>query len=340
MFTWKSTYRSKSSSINDILILKILVCYISPLLSLAGFVFNMISVTILAKDGFYRPSNVLLFGLVIADTMCLMMTLNYGMIIVFFGPDKLYSGVCLFQYSEGVNYFLTYSMCVLLFLGTWGRCVNTLIPVLITLERILAIFQPLTFKQFVTQKYVIVSVALSFLFWLPWSLFRYVIFTVVQFRMSDTLVVMTIAESQFFAANRDTVTVVEFNVVDVLISWVPIALVSIGSFSVSVRVRWVLSQRRRITSSLNNITWSPRTTRTLMATCFVFVVTHVIGSLLLLLIGSDKLIKSTITFHVVFLLYTINSSCNLFIYIISNRKFQEIFQNLMSGGQMNKPKTQ
>ncbi|KAK0040131.1 G-protein coupled receptor [Biomphalaria pfeifferi] len=124
---------SEANSLAELLVIFSLQCFINPGLSIIGFITNMLSLAILHRSGIHKLSNILLFGLVIADS--LWTTMYFAMILNFFGPNKYFKMLCGFQYEETLNLFLAYSEEVLFFLGYWGRYVNTLIPIFITLER-------------------------------------------------------------------------------------------------------------------------------------------------------------------------------------------------------------
>ncbi|KAK0067696.1 G-protein coupled receptor [Biomphalaria pfeifferi] len=87
----------------------VLMCFVKPAMSILGITANIIKLQILRLSGLHKPSNILLFSLVIADTLCLGRSINYGAILFWFGPDDV---MCGFHYSEGINYFLLYSMIV------------------------------------------------------------------------------------------------------------------------------------------------------------------------------------------------------------------------------------
>ncbi|KAH9494417.1 hypothetical protein Btru_022078 [Bulinus truncatus] len=81
---------SKASLLEQYFAYQNMECYVNPVFSYFGFIANVLCLSILKRSGLSKPSNILLFGLVNADIMCLMMTMNYALPIMYFGPDKLY----------------------------------------------------------------------------------------------------------------------------------------------------------------------------------------------------------------------------------------------------------
>ncbi|KAK0067947.1 G-protein coupled receptor [Biomphalaria pfeifferi] len=169
-FSWEKTTLSyeayyvcwfQTSSYEEYITYLGMMCYVNPAVSFVGLISNMISLAILRRSGLHKPSNILLFGLVIADSMCLSTTLNYGIILFYFGPNKPFSRLCGFQYVDSLNVYLAVTSIIMEFIGFWGQYVNTWIPILITLERLLAIFRPMTFKSIVTKRRTI-ALQLSF----------------------------------------------------------------------------------------------------------------------------------------------------------------------------------
>ncbi|KAK0045786.1 G-protein coupled receptor [Biomphalaria pfeifferi] len=52
-----------------LLTLQTMNCYVNPIVSILGFIANMMSIEILKRSGLSKPSNILLLGLVVSDSM-------------------------------------------------------------------------------------------------------------------------------------------------------------------------------------------------------------------------------------------------------------------------------
>ncbi|KAK0055710.1 G-protein coupled receptor, partial [Biomphalaria pfeifferi] len=80
----------RTSSPHEFFLFRIMFCYVNPGLSIFGFITNMMSLEILRRSGLQKHSNILLIGLVVADSMSLALTLNFGMIILEYGPRQFF----------------------------------------------------------------------------------------------------------------------------------------------------------------------------------------------------------------------------------------------------------
>ncbi|KAI8785553.1 G-protein coupled receptor [Biomphalaria glabrata] len=303
-------------------------CFVNPGISILGLVANMLSLEILRRSGLHKPSSILLFGLVIADSMCLFITMNYGLIVLYYGPNKRYPILCGFQYTDAANYFLAVSVPIFLCIGYWGRYVNTLIPILITLDRLLAVFKPMTFKSLITAKRTLIVVLLSFLLWFPWTLF-YCAWNRIEARTVGTVSYVYFGIGKIFQENMELVTMLEQYVIDTLISWIPLTIIILGCGVLSIKIKMALLKRKALTSSGTKITWSRRTTRTLMLTCLIFTVTHVAVSFILYFCPMETQMQVFVRNQLLNLFYALNASSNLLVYITSDGKLLDIFLKII-----------
>ncbi|KAK6958843.1 G-protein coupled receptor [Biomphalaria glabrata] len=312
-----------SRMLEQINIYFVLMCFVKPAMSILGITANIISLQILRLSGLHKPSNILLFSLVIADTLCLGRSINYGAILFWFGPDDV---MCGFRYSEGINYFLLYSMIGMQYFHLWGEMSNTMFPVLITFERLVAVFKPLTFSRIINRRRTIVLVVCAYLIWLPWTLFLPSLYEVGFSPMSQNVTYMRPALSKWFFSNILILNLYDTNVNQTFSNTLPLIFVTFGNIVLGIKVSVALKKRRSLTSS-QKMSWSPRTTRTLMLTCFIFVISTATGTIMTQM--DNNLIEDVASYYVRrevrILLLQINSSSSLFIYIASNRRFFDIF---------------
>ncbi|KAH9502213.1 hypothetical protein Btru_070404 [Bulinus truncatus] len=322
----------------ELLVYRMLSCYVNPVISILGFSANMMSIAILRRSGLRKPSNILLFGLVLADSLNQVTTMNYAQILLQSGPNKRNPALCGWQYGRTLNFFLVISRLVFYFCGNLGQYVCTVLPVLITIERILAVFVPLTFRKIVTPKTAAFSVLFAFLFWSPWLFFYMSYNEIYYLRISDDgddyAVYITISDR--LLEIMDTFQLLNYYVFDSLESWVPIIFVTVGCVLISIKVHVSLKARRKLAASsaptsLTAIRWSPRTTRTLLTTCCVFAVTHVVYSFINYQVTSAGMVQYWILVEWMNLLYLLNSSSNFFVYITSNKKLLQIILDIVSG---------
>ncbi|KAK6959158.1 G-protein coupled receptor [Biomphalaria glabrata] len=320
---------SKADSLEQLLLFQALECYVNPIFSYFGFGANIMSLVVLRKSGIHKPSNILLFGLVIADCMCLLMSMDYSIPILYFGPNKLYPVNCGFQYHDFVNYFLVITGLICTFFGFWGQYVNPFIQICISLERIFAVYAPMTFKKFVTRKRAFLCIVVCFISWLPWTFFRMCIYDIYKQRISRDVNFMIITQNSFYNRNKKIIDIFDLIIVDTLVSWIPLVLVTSATFAILIKVNIALKNRRKLTSSSNKVTWSPRTTKTLMTTSVVFIISHACASLIIYLSPFVGDVQTYIRNTCYYLVYTINASSNLLIFLICNDNYFKIFINLI-----------
>ncbi|KAK6960455.1 G-protein coupled receptor [Biomphalaria glabrata] len=303
----------------------ILLCYVRPAMCFLGFIANSMSLAILQRNGLYKQSNILLFGLVIADSAYLVSGMNFAMIISYFGPNKLYPTLCGYQYEEVLDYFLQISNILINIIGTWGHFASTTIPVLITLERILALFKPINFKALVTANKTTALVICSFVVWLPWIFLTFSSTVIYKVKLTPTVTYMlALAQKSDLISH---VSVIDKYFIRNVVSFTTLAFITFGCGAIWVKMKLTLKQRRKIASSRNNSSWSPRTTRTLVLTCFIFVLVHGMASLTanLSLFYAGRCAYSLHFFlnEGGLFIYPINASSSLFIYVLSNKKLYQ-----------------
>ncbi|CAL1537126.1 unnamed protein product, partial [Lymnaea stagnalis] len=118
-----------------------------PVISLLGIAGNVVSMVILIKHGLNRRSNVLIFALAVADTTYLVGINNIPMFIHQARADHFG-----FFYSETASMVLYVLYQIFVFLETVGKVVSLLVPVLMIVERFLAVFWPLHVSRLLTAR--------------------------------------------------------------------------------------------------------------------------------------------------------------------------------------------
>ncbi|KAI8785552.1 G-protein coupled receptor [Biomphalaria glabrata] len=331
-YTWELLYCwSELESQEQYVYLNVMFSYIFPTVSILGFIANGMSLAILRRSGLDKPSNVLLFGVVIADTMCLCLTFNFTPSLILFGPNKPYPIHCGLQYDESLDYFLLFSSLILTFFGFCGLYTSTAIPVLITFERLLAVFTPLKFRNVVTIRRTVIVVVSSFIFWVPVSVFYNTYSSILIEPMPGNVKYAVSYFGDFYYENKAIIELVQFLVMDFFASWIPLSIIILGCSVLWVKVKITLLKRQHLTLSQSKIPWSPRTTRTLVLSCAIFAVTHGLASMLQFILPSQTIVQYEIKASIFYILYALNSSSNFFVYVASNSKLYQIFINIVSG---------
>ncbi|CAL1545704.1 unnamed protein product, partial [Lymnaea stagnalis] len=295
-----------------------------PPLSVFGFVGNIFCCKILVRSGMGKPSNIILFALAIAD-LCTVQ-INVARILYTYAPSvqgnqygwmtDYNTAVCAYLYLVAVT-----------FIQNVGSYTSASFSVVITIERLIAVFLPLRFASIVSPARAWLVVSAVYLFWMPWCLFAATLYrfdyAMVPFYNTS---VGRAKYTDFFYANFDIITNLNFNIINTLSTAVPLVFVTVGCIIVSVKIKVNLRKRQKMTSSTKK-TSSTHTTATLLVICFVFVFSHSIVYL------SDLISNSLLDFRdTSSLLKTINSSSNFIIYIILNPKFRKIFIEIITRG--------
>ncbi|KAH9508239.1 hypothetical protein Btru_050587 [Bulinus truncatus] len=91
---------------------------------------------------------------------------------------------------------------------------------------------------------------------------------------------MDIGFGKFFIEHADQIGIFYFYIFEVLASWIPMSIITLGSFALLLKISVVLQNRKNLTSSNKQLTWSPKTTRTLLTTSVVYSITHIVRSLM------------------------------------------------------------
>ncbi|KAI8791110.1 G-protein coupled receptor [Biomphalaria glabrata] len=313
----------KAESVVQYMYVFVSMSYVHPALSVLGMTANTICLVILRRDGLHKPTNILLFGLVVADNMSLLLQSNYAAIIALFQPNKYLPLLCGFQLDSTLDYFLISSQIVFYFVGMLGCNAGTSLPILITLERLLAIFRPMTFKELVTAKKAMFAVIACFVIWLPWTISYCSYIYIYKFNLPANIDWMTM-----FFDPPEIFKFLEIYVIEFTQCFGSLLFITSGCIVILIKVKKTLKQRKKLTSIQGQLSWSPRTTRTLLLTCLVFSVTHAVRALIFVFYVPQTYGESLVKSQIGDAVYIINASSNLLIYILSNKKLYHTFKSL------------
>ncbi|KAK6958637.1 G-protein coupled receptor [Biomphalaria glabrata] len=309
----------------------LLKCFVSPCLSGASLVLNILSLVIFVKSGLHKPTNIFLFALSFADTMSQALNLNFAQILRYFGPGKPFPYIITWQYPYTISYVLFVCEMLWNFVGYWGMYVQSSIPVLISAERILAVFWPLKFRQWVTCKSASVVVTLAYVFWLPW---------IITFQNNYTFWFLEIqhyyfgtrADSRFLRDNLSLIVFFNVKFFQNLSSWVPVTLVLAGCVAIAVKVKLTLKKRQHLTASWDSKHWSMKTTRALTSVCLCFAITHTIYCVVVNLYIQEIeniTFKSNLVGEYLRVILSANKICNFVVYVWFNDKFQKCLKEIL-----------
>ncbi|KAK6995388.1 G-protein coupled receptor [Biomphalaria glabrata] len=306
-------------------------CFVNPVLSVLGLFINALCLVILAKSGLKKTSNILLFALVLADSMNMFINLDFPTRIRYFGPLKYKSGLCTFEYDTIMNEFLYVSQHFFSFVGLWGRTINASIPMIITIERILAVYFPVTFKKVVTTRSITASCCAAYIIWLPHVIVQTFYRRLEYIRLPNGKVAAITTQTEFLINNYSILYTFTVYAMEVLLSWVPTCFISLGCILIGIKISVSISQRRKMTNVNKKRQWSPRTTRTLLTTCLIFAVTHAITALIsaLVVVDTKTPLLSYLLEEISQFINILNCTSNFLIYFLFNKKLWKIFLQIV-----------
>ncbi|CAL1528314.1 unnamed protein product, partial [Lymnaea stagnalis] len=303
---------------------------VTPSISVLGIIGNVLSIMILLKHGLVKSSNILLFTLAVADIIYLVSFNNVPKIIYETSDEIGFRG-----FSETTSSVLVVVYSVFLTSDFSSSLVSLTMPMLITLERMVAIFIPMKCSRIVTPKRTWAAVVVVVLYSL--ALFVYPNFWYqLRFEWHADLNA-SIGYRDFSPLHtRDAVVVRVIEDMCVYsISVIPPLFTVAGCIVISVKVKLVSIQRKKMTSKEVS---SNRTTKMLLAVCAVYTVTCAILTVPINVpVISYGPFSETHPSNIAIVMYQvmnificINSSCNFIIYVGLNKNFRKTFKELFT----------
>ncbi|XP_013082734.2 probable G-protein coupled receptor B0563.6 [Biomphalaria glabrata] len=318
-------------SVNDLTTIEWIFAFVAvPMVSIPGLVGNVSSLIVLYRHGFKKTSNILLVALSIADACYLIGVNNI--------PAFMH------EYSTGRGFHYSVTSCYVLYglyrlyrlLELWGNWTSLTLPVLITIERLVAVYHPFKFPLLVTPRRTLVAVVISYLLWLPLNVYYFFLEDLV-FVQQGGVIVGRIVPTRYYQDKAWYSVYLSVKKAAIILSEpIPILLVVIGCFMVGVKIRLAHAKRRKMmyfVSSVTNARATPafRTSWTLLLVCIVYSIT--IGTAFFLEMGISVDVSFTaniVLAAAIRLVKCIHSSCNFFIYIYINRNFQETYRSIFA----------
>ncbi|XP_059175198.1 probable G-protein coupled receptor frpr-1 [Physella acuta] len=324
------------------LIMRVLMYGVTPTISIFGIIGNIFTVLVLRRHGFRKCSNIALVSLAVSDVTFL---IGFNSV-----PKLLYeigSSLDVFTYSQGVSYVLFVLYQIFHIMGYASAGVSLCIPVLITFERLIAVFLPLYFRLVVTPRRTWAVVVCLVVFWYGffihtsfYSTFDY------RFSLELNLTVGVIQRSAYHYSNVKTVFILE-ETWSLLMIKIPLLLTFIGCLGIGIKIKLASIKRTHMTNSSSSEASSNRTTKMLLAVCTLYTCTCAILSLptyepqyFYYTMTTDAPSNlGTILYQVINIVLCINSSCNFIIYVVMNKNFRltfrALFLNLSGDAKMN-----
>ncbi|KAK6960770.1 G-protein coupled receptor [Biomphalaria glabrata] len=152
-------------------LIEVMKFYVGPSLALFALCQNILVIAIMKLDGIKKTTNILLLAVILASSLQLFLPLNLAEKILYqiYSDHRIENEFGCIQYNNTGLQFFKYAF---VFIGTWGQLVFLSLLMLITTERLLAVFLPMKIKTIVTRRAVAGSVLFAFIFWLPCATFK------------------------------------------------------------------------------------------------------------------------------------------------------------------------
>ncbi|KAK0051593.1 G-protein coupled receptor C02B8.5 [Biomphalaria pfeifferi] len=310
------------------LIMKILMFAVTPGIGVLGIVGNTLSILIIKKHGFKKCSNVLLLSLAIADIVFLVAFNSIPKIIYETSYVRGYDG-----FSEEESWVLIVFYSIFMSLDFSSSLVSLLMPMCITLERLIVIFLPLHAFRIVTPKRTWCVVIILVLYSL--SLFVYPMAWFELHYVWDPKYNRTIGYREFSSLRDRDANIVkvidEISVYSIVV--VPPLFTVVGCVIIFIKIKIVSLKRTQMTSKEVS---TNRTTKMLLAVCAMYTVTCAILTIPInipvISYGPFSEVHPSniaiVMYQVMNLAICINSSCNFIIYVGLNKTFRKTYNQI------------
>ncbi|XP_005104803.1 probable G-protein coupled receptor B0563.6 [Aplysia californica] len=316
------------------LVMQILMYGVTPTISTLGVLGNVFSIIVLLKHGLHKCSNILLFCLAIGDLVYL---IAFNSV-----PKLLYelSGVAFaWDYNEVTAHTLFVLYSIFHFLDYAIGLSSLAIPMLITAERLVAVFLPMKFSRIITPARTWTAVGIICLFWIIvifysslWSQFKYVFYPKLNISMG------IIERSDRYFQEQDVGDVLE-EMIKYLTLKIPPGLTLVGCVIIAVKIKMASAKRRKMTSNgAARETKSNRTSKILLSVCAMYTVTCAIVSLpnylpqygYYTMTGDAPNNVGRIGYQFFNIVGCTNSSCNFIVYVGMNKNFRDTWKSLFT----------
>ncbi|CAG5120242.1 unnamed protein product [Candidula unifasciata] len=296
---------------------------ILPCISVLGIAGNVTGIIALAREGFRKCSNVLLFSLSISNLIYL---IGVNKIFEYIYTSRNPSG---FYFSEAVNYTCYILYLVWGLLSSLGGLTCPLIPLLITVERILVIFYPFKAFLILTPRRIIILLICVYVL-----LTIYMLGTLLTIIQLKTYVIKNVSKAVIVRSDLlrnpiiDDLFTFLRDLTNYLTGIIPLSLITVGCGIIGLKIIHVTKRRQKLTSKqikANTKHGITKTTKTLLKICLLYILCY--GNMFfLMLVVDSELLKNerplqNVLIRVQDLIISINCLGDVLIYIASNKSY-------------------
>ncbi|KAK0061911.1 neuropeptides capa receptor [Biomphalaria pfeifferi] len=320
-----------SEMINDQetwLVIKVLMFGVTPFVCMFGIVGNVLSMAVLIKHGLNKCSNIILVALAFSDITYLASFNSLPKILYDSVWNREYVG-----YSKTTCDVLFVLFTLFTLLDYAFGLMGLTLPMIITAERLVVIFLPLSFDRVITPTRTWLAVVGLAVYWL--SIFSYTSFwQVLEFDVDNMTKksVGIIKRSAFYDDNFNSVFLIQ-NLFTYSSMVVPPVFTVAGSMIIFVQIKLTSLKRMSMTSTIRS---NNQTTKTLLAINAVYCVTSAVISLPMYIpefvsysLTDEKPSNiNSITYQLFNIVECINCSSNFVVYVVLNKKFRKTLTDL------------
>ncbi|CAG5125210.1 unnamed protein product [Candidula unifasciata] len=302
-----------------------------PCIGVVGLVANILSAFILIRSGLGKPSNIFLLAIALADSLCLLGAANIAYILMHF-PKTFPFGVFLWQYSISESLACYVFGVAFRCLSVYGIYVSAALCMVVTTERLIAVYLPLHFINIVTPFRAWLVCFGCFAIWLPYLIFTGIMWYRFDYRFYNQW--NAYGGEMTFKGSEMINVLLDYYVGSIFGKFIPLAVVIAGSVLIAIKVSITLRKRRKMVAASGKPSSSgSRTTTTLLVVCLTFVITKIIVlPSYFYTPTTDIQLLMFWNFYgaVINIAEYVNGFCNFFIYVFLNKKFRVVFLSIFS----------
>ncbi|CAG5121084.1 unnamed protein product [Candidula unifasciata] len=293
---------------------------IFPSMGVLGIAGNVTSMVILTRRGLRKCSNILLLSLSVSNVTFLIGVNNFTQHIYSNNDPEG------FQFSKSINYvcYICHLICNLAY--ALGVTMGPLIPILITGERIIAIFCPLKANFILTPRRTVITLLCFFLVTGLYCFYHEILCVQLKTYVINGVTTTLIVDSDMWRnhVNSGLYQLLE-HILNYLTGIIALGMITVGCVIIGLKIIYITKRRQQLTSRVNASTKRgiTKTTKTLLKICFLYIVCY--GSAFgLAYIVENKLQQWSVIRVVVCvhnLIVCINCLGDFLIYVASNATF-------------------
>lgn len=295
---------------------------VDPIIGITGIIGNVIGLLVITKCGLNRTSNVLLFYLTLGDILCLTGSVNVPLLVTRSSDTAVV--VWALPYIDARLVATLYML--IMALSKAGYAVSIHISIWMMVERLLAVFFPLTFRNLVTPPRV-------------WLLGFFLLFASCAWNVYSLPVQYTFIYGKSSNMTGGIYSVVydsghvliKIYITFVFLYLIPVAVVVCGCVVISVKLARSRENRFKLTTSTRSQRPSTRVTVMFLIICVKISLSQIIlipKHIFLYIVRDFSLSTESFVFFAVSstdVFDFINSACDCIIYVACNKQFRSIF---------------